>query len=157
MYEVVADIDSYQKFLPWCTKSTVLSRGPGQLKANLVIFFPPIEENYTSNVTLIEPNLVRAVCSDGKVFKHLSTTWRFSPGLKKEPNSCIIDFRISFEFKSVLHSHVANLFFDQLSRQMQKALINEVARRHGPARIAPRNLLVNWAELFHKLCYPIHN
>ncbi|XP_004930445.1 coenzyme Q-binding protein COQ10 homolog A, mitochondrial isoform X2 [Bombyx mandarina] len=143
MFEVVSDVGSYNKFLPWCKKSIVLKETPGNLKADLIIGFPPINESYTSNVTLVKPHLVKAECSDGRLFHHMLTLWRFSPGLKREQQSCVVDFQITFEFRSAIHSHLSNLFFDQVARQMEGAFIKEVGRRNGPATMQPRKLLIN--------------
>ncbi|KAJ8725725.1 hypothetical protein PYW08_003908 [Mythimna loreyi] len=146
MFEVVSDVDNYCNFLPWCKKSIVLHKTPQNLKADLIIGFPPINESYTSNVTLFRPHLVKAECVDGKLFHHMLTLWRFSPGLKREKQSCVIDFQITFEFRSAFHSHLSNLFFDQVARQMEGAFIKEVGRRYGSASMQPRNLLVDTAE-----------
>lgn len=143
MFEVVSDVENYYKFLPWCKKSVILKRAPGNLKADLIIGFPPINESYTSNVTLVKPNLVKAECVDGRLFHHMLTLWRFSPGLKREQQSCVVDFQITFKFRSALHSHFSNLFFDQVARQMEGAFIKEVGKRYGQATMQPRNLLLN--------------
>ncbi|CAH0406416.1 unnamed protein product [Chilo suppressalis] len=142
MYEVVSDVENYYKFVPWCKKSVVNLKTPARLKADLIVGFPPINESYTSDVTLIKPHLVKAKCTDGRLFHHMLTLWRFSPGLKKEQQSCVVDFQITFEFKSTFHSHLSNLFFDQVARQMEGAFIREVGKRYGPATMRPRNLLL---------------
>lgn len=131
MYDVVSDVENYHKFLPFCKKSRVFSRRTNFLKAELVIGFPPLNERYISNVTLREPNLVKAECVDGRLFNYLLNYWKFSPGLKDIPQSCVIDFMVNFEFKSALHSHLANLFFDQIVKQMEHAFINEAENRYG--------------------------
>nr|CAH7750396.1 unnamed protein product [Callosobruchus chinensis] len=131
MYQVVADVKSYKLFLPFCTKSTILKKLPHELIANLEIGFPPIVENYTSRVLLDNANKVQAICNDGRLFNYLETTWRFNPGLRSNPKTCIIDFYIRFEFKSLLYSQVASMFFDRLVQQMEHAFINEAVRRYG--------------------------
>lgn len=143
MYEVVSDVENYYKFVPWCKQSIVRTKSPSNLKADLIVGFPPINESYTSNVTLVKPYLVKAECSDGRLFHHLLTLWRFSSGLKREHQSCVVDFQIAFEFRSAFHSHLSNLFFDQVARQMEGAFIKEAGRRYGPASMPPRNLLQN--------------
>ncbi|XP_023024803.1 coenzyme Q-binding protein COQ10 homolog A, mitochondrial [Leptinotarsa decemlineata] len=131
MYQVVSDVKRYKQFLPFCTKSTILMSKPNQLHANLEIGFPPIVENYTSKVFLDEPNSVKAICTDGRLFNYLETTWKFSSGLQSNPRTCIIDFYIQFEFKSAIYSHVASMFFERLVQQMEKAFIDEVRKRYG--------------------------
>ncbi|XP_066248243.1 coenzyme Q-binding protein COQ10 homolog B, mitochondrial [Euwallacea similis] len=133
MYDVVADIKHYKQFLPFCTRSTILdhNKTTNILHANLEIGFPPIIENYTSKVTLVRPRLVKAQCTDGRLFNYLETTWKFASGLKTVPNSCIIDFYIKFEFKSLLHSQISIMFFERLVKQMETAFIEEAKRRYG--------------------------
>ncbi|CAH1154182.1 unnamed protein product [Phaedon cochleariae] len=140
MYRVVADVKRYKQFLPFCTKSTILKRSPTELHANLEIGFPPIVENYTSTVLLDRPNIVQAICRDGRLFNYLETTWRFSPGLQSNSKTCIIDFYIRFEFKSALYSSVASIFFDRLVKEMESAFIKEASRRYGEASISVHEL-----------------
>lgn len=131
IYTVVADVENYKKFVPFCKKSDVIYRKENFIKANLVIGFPPLTESYTSEVSMIPSRLVKADCSDGTLFNHLKTLWIFSPGLKNNPNTCVIDFSLSFEFKSVIHSHMSNLFFNEIVRQMENAFLQEAERRNG--------------------------
>ena len=131
MFNVVADVEHYKNFVPFCKKSDILSRSKEHLRASLVIGFPPINESYTSKVTMIRPHLVKAECTDGRLFNHLNTLWMFSPGLKNNAQTCVIDFSLSFEFKSILHSHLSNLFFKEIVRQMENAFIQEAQKRYG--------------------------
>ncbi|EDW01987.1 coenzyme Q-binding protein COQ10, mitochondrial isoform X2 [Drosophila grimshawi] len=139
MYRVVSDVSNYYKFVPYVKKSHVhsvdTSGGGNGFKADLIVGFPPLNEAYTSRVTLEPPGLVRSECHDGRLFNYLLNEWRFSPGLKDIPNSCVLDFRVAFEFKSLLHSNIANLFFDLICDQMENAFILEVERRSGPPSI----------------------
>ncbi|XP_001120956.3 coenzyme Q-binding protein COQ10 homolog B, mitochondrial [Apis florea] len=131
IYSVVADVQNYKEFVPFCKKSDVIFKSDDMLKANLVIGFPPINESYTSIVTTMRPHLVKAECSDGRLFNHLNTLWLFSPGLKNNAQTCVIDFSLSFEFKSIIYSHLSNLFFNEIVRQMENAFIDEAKRRYG--------------------------
>lgn len=131
MFNVVSDVQNYNKFVPFCKKSHVYDERPDHLTADLVIGFPPLNESYTSHVTLKRPTLVKSECVDGKMFHLLITYWRFSPGLKDISQSCVIDFSLAFEFKSALHSQLANFFFDQLVKQMESAFISEARHRYG--------------------------
>lgn len=135
MFTIVADVENYYKFVPFCKKSMVYQKKEGFLKADLVIGFPPLSEKYTSSVTLVKPNLVKAECHDGRLFSYLLNHWRFSPGVKDIPQSCVIDFGVAFEFKSLIHSQLANFFFDQLVIQMEKAFIDEAEERFGKPAI----------------------
>lgn len=133
MYKVVSDVDNYHKFVPYCRKSVVTLKQDNRLSANLVVGFQPfLNLSYTSHVTLIEPFLVTAICKDVKIFEHLRTVWKFNPTQSNDQNACLIDFAVSFAFKSRSHSTISKLFLDSIVRDNVKAFIDRAEAKYGP-------------------------
>nr|XP_046187658.1 coenzyme Q-binding protein COQ10 homolog, mitochondrial-like isoform X2 [Oncorhynchus gorbuscha] len=82
MYSVVASVDQYQHFVPWCKKSRVVKGKNGDVRAHLEIGFPPIVERYTSEVTVVPNHHVRCVQTAPS-----SATWRRYGGLPLLPRT----------------------------------------------------------------------
>ncbi|NXJ96907.1 CQ10B protein, partial [Corythaixoides concolor] len=131
MYALVADVGQYRLFVPWCSRSAVLSRRGPVLQAELEVGFPPLLESYISEVFL-GSRQIRAVSQDCRLFRHLETLWRFGPGLPGRTDTCSLDFSVSFEFRSVLHSRLAGLFLDEVAKQMVSAFESRAQALFGP-------------------------
>ncbi|KAI0299106.1 dehydrase and lipid transport-domain-containing protein [Multifurca ochricompacta] len=86
LYAVVSDVGAYASFVPFCTHSHVLRtlvepnvKGE-EMEAELTVAFLAFTERYTSRVTCIPFESVRAVAvSSTPLFKTLETTWKFQP------------------------------------------------------------------------------
>ncbi|XP_062841087.1 coenzyme Q-binding protein COQ10 homolog, mitochondrial [Trichomycterus rosablanca] len=131
IYNIVASVDQYQYFVPWCKKSKVMKGMNGDVQAQLEIGFPPFSERYISEVTVIPNHQVRAVCTNGSLFSHLETLWQFTPGPENQCDSCNVEFYVSFEFKSLLHSQLATVFFDEVVKQMVNAFEMRAAKLYS--------------------------
>uniref|UniRef100_A0A8C6SPT7 Si:ch73-141c7.1 n=1 Tax=Neogobius melanostomus TaxID=47308 RepID=A0A8C6SPT7_9GOBI len=133
MYDIVADVDRYSHFIPWCKKSRMMKSRNGEARAELEIGFPPLLERYVSELTYVPNHQVRAVCREGTLFRHLETVWSFSPG--PAPNSCNVELHVSFEFKSLFHSHLAGVLFEEAAKEMIAAFESRAATlyRNRPA------------------------
>ena len=75
MYKLVADVESYPNFLPWCAGSRVLERDTAGLVAEIDMAFGGIHKTFTTRNTLnsasMDMHLVRGP------FSHLEGSWRF--------------------------------------------------------------------------------
>ncbi|CAG8781396.1 23135_t:CDS:2 [Cetraspora pellucida] len=120
LYDVVSNVDDYHLFIPFCTNSEVLKtqyidRRTKILTAALCVGFQGFSETYVSEVTCERPHLVQAIASSDALFKHLTTTWTFTPYEEFPLTHCNLNFSLEFEFASSLHAQVANVFFGQVN------------------------------------------
>lgn len=77
MYDLVADIESYPRFLPWCAGSRILRREATMLEAEIEMAFGGIRKTFTTRNTLSPGSMdIRLVRGP---FSRLEGGWRFQP------------------------------------------------------------------------------
>ncbi|MGL4325630.1 MAG: type II toxin-antitoxin system RatA family toxin [Beijerinckiaceae bacterium] len=122
MFALVADVEKYPQFLPFCSALTVRRRtedGEGRpvIVADMTVGYKSINERFTSRVTLDEPAMKILVEYIDGPFRFLENRWTFLP----DPDGCVIDFYISYEFKSRILAAVAGAVFDRIFRMFTHA------------------------------------
>lgn len=117
MFDLVADIESYPEFLPWCVGARIRKRQGNLIVADLVIGFKMFRERFTSEVTLNEADCRIDVRYTQGPFKYLNNHWIF----ENHPEGCAIDFYVDFEFKSRLLQRVIQTLFHEAVRRMVAA------------------------------------
>lgn len=114
LFDMVADVESYPKFLPWCEAVRIKRREEKLLVADLVVGFKLIREAFTSHVDLDRHNLRIGVEYLDGPFRYLKNYWIF----KEHEGGCLIDFHVDFEFRSKLLKTIMEPIFHEAVRLM---------------------------------------
>ena len=127
MFNLVADIDNYHLFLPWCNSSKIIEKTNSNddtehLIADLEIGYKNLIYTYRSNVLLNHKNLSIDVTFVHGPFKHLDNEWNFN---ELNNNKCEIDFSIDFE----LNIRVFNLLITRFFKQAFNKMVNSFEKR----------------------------
>jgi coenzyme Q-binding protein COQ10 len=117
MFDLVADIEKYPEFLPWCIACRVRERDGDIIWGDLVAGFKVFRESFTSKVTLDRPDLIHVEYIDGP-FRYLNNHWKFLPG---NDGGSVIDFYIDFEFHSRFLQKAAGAVFNEAVKRMVQA------------------------------------
>jgi coenzyme Q-binding protein COQ10 len=121
MFDIVADVERYPEFVPWCDALRILKRereGDDEiLIAETIVGFKGMQERYTSRVRLDRLSHRSNIVQTEGVFKKMETHWRFTPMGER----CKLEFSIMFEFKSRLLSAVAGKAFGIVVERMAQA------------------------------------
>ncbi|MBK1663703.1 ubiquinone-binding protein [Rhodospirillum rubrum] len=131
MYDLVADIESYPRFLPWCLASRIKKREGDVVWADLVIGFKMVRERFTSRVELDPKHKISVTYAEGP-FKYLNNHWVFDPG---ENGGVMIDFYVDFEFKSPLLQKIIGALFSEAVRLMVSSFERRAEQLYGPKRL----------------------
>ncbi|KAI3522150.1 hypothetical protein L1887_11630 [Cichorium endivia] len=137
MYAVVAAIDMYQDFLPWCRRSDIVKRhSDGSIDAELEIGFKFLVESYVSHVKMVKPKMIKTTSSKSNLFHHLINVWEFNPG--PVPGTCNLHFLVDFKFQSPLYSQVASMFFKEVASRLVGSFRDRCRLIYGPGVPLPK-------------------
>ncbi len=140
LFDLVADVEKYPEFLPWCIGARIRERKPDAITADLVIGFKVYRERFTSHVVLNRPGRINVTYSEGP-FRYLKNEWKFE---RSPEGGCVIDFYVDFEFKSKMLQRLIEMLFSEAVRRMVAAFEARARVLYGPgvpgvqARVLPR-------------------
>lgn len=131
MYAVVADVEHYPEFLPWCVALRVRSRerdgNANVLIADMTVSYHGVREHYVSRVRL-DPiaRTIEAMHIEGP-FERLTNRWRFEPMARGSR----IHFFIEFAFRNWFLSALAGLAFERTVMRMADAFVERARSLYG--------------------------
>lgn len=123
MYALVADIEKYPEFLPWCIASRIRERKENLVIADLVIGYKIFKETFTSQVYLNPYAQIDVKYSQGP-FRYLNNHWKFKD-LKE--GGCEVDFYVDFAFNNHFMQSAIELFFNEAVRIMIRSFESRAA------------------------------
>ena len=134
MFKLVADVESYPKFLPLCEELKLKRRerrdGKEVLIATMVVGYKLIRESFTTEVILDSDARTIVVHYLDGPFSYLENRWTFRPLTSK---SCEIDFYIAYSFRSRLLERLMGGLFDKAVRHYTTAFEERADAIYGEA------------------------
>lgn len=121
MFDLVADVDKYPAFMPWCGGAEVLTRDEQGMTASVTIAFAGLRQTFTTRNTHDYPQRIDLELVDGP-FSMLAGHWQFLP-LGDE--GCKVLFTMEYAFSSrtlealvgPVFNRVASSFIDSFTRR----------------------------------------
>jgi coenzyme Q-binding protein COQ10 len=128
MYNLVADVERYPEFLPWCAAARVRSMTPKGdeqvMEADLVISFKVFRERFGSRVTLWpDASKIDTEYLDGP-FKYMTSSWEFTD---REDGGCDAKFFVDFEFKNAILQGIIGIVFNEAMHRVVRAFEQRAA------------------------------
>ncbi|AKJ68199.1 cyclase [Pandoraea thiooxydans] len=123
MFDLVTNVADYPNFLPWCGGVEIRHQDETSMEASIRIAFKGLHQQFTTRNRHDRPTAIDMEFVDGP-FKKFSGAWRFTP---LRENACKIEFRLHYEFSSLLlekvigpvFSHIANTFVDSFVKRAE--------------------------------------
>ena len=142
MFDLVAGVDRYPQFLPWCAESRILARREDGLDASLQLRFKGIKQSFSTRNFHQVPHRIRIELLDGP-FERLEGAWQFEPlGVNAldtvdtrsdDEKGTKVSLVFDYQMKSGLLAKLFSLVFDIVAAQMMDAFLARAEQCYGGA------------------------
>ena len=135
MFALVADVESYPRFVPLCQSLVVRGRKPQAngteiVVADMTVAYKVFRETFTSRVVLDPAKLqIDVTYLDGPI-RHLENRWHFRP---IDATHSEVVFYISYEFQNRALAAIMGAVFEQAFRRFAEAFEARADEVYGRA------------------------
>jgi coenzyme Q-binding protein COQ10 len=126
LFDLVADVGSYQEFLPWVAATRIRESSEDAMVADLVVGFKALKETFTSKVHKRRPHEIEIDYVEGPL-KFLHNSWKF----RAVEGGTEVDFCVDFAFKNRIFEAIAGQMFDRALRRMIGAFEERAAELYA--------------------------
>ena len=128
MYALVADVDAYPQFLPWCSGTEVKKLEPNRAAATLHVNYHGLRLHFTTENEMEPGALIDMKLMNGP-FKHLDGYWRF---VSLSEQACKIEFQLRYELSGKLVDRIAGPVFSHIADTLVEVFVKRAAVLYGP-------------------------
>jgi len=127
MYALVADLESYPQFLPWCSDARILSQDADRVEAMIEMSKGGIRKSFTTRNRLQPGKMIEMRLREGP-FRRLEGYWRFDP-LGDDGSKVSLD--LEFEFATRMLELVIGPVFNQIVESLVDAFHQRAVAVYG--------------------------
>lgn len=117
MFDLVAKMEDYPKFLPWCAAAEVLSREDNRICGRMEVARVGIHQAFTTCNRMVTGERIELTLVDGP-FRRLQGAWTFRP-LRRD--ACKVELALDFEFSGKLIDKAFGRVFNQIANTLVDA------------------------------------
>lgn len=125
MFNLVADIDNYQNFLPWCSKSSSFNDENNHVVGSIDIDYLKIKTHFITKNINNAPYKIDMNFVDGP-FSDLHGFWLFTP---LGENGCKIEFNLNYKFSNLIIEKIIGPVFNFITKNIIDCFIKEAHAR----------------------------
>lgn len=127
MYSLAEDVESYPKFLPWCSGVKVHSRDSDEVVATLDLQRGAMRKSFTTRNPLVPGESIGLTLEDGP-FRHLLGGWTFK---QLGDSGCKVSFELEFEFSNPVSDLLFASFFEETCDSLVDKFTDRAAEVYG--------------------------
>ena len=123
MYRLVADIETYPEFLPWCGGAKILSKDNDELRASIKIAYKGVNKSFTTINREVEGERIEMSLVEGP-FTKLHGVWEFA---ELDSDASKVSLNLEFEFSNRLVAMTGGKVFSSIA----DTLVDAFCQRAG--------------------------
>lgn len=127
MFDLVADVESYKDFLPWCSNSRRVSSGDNEMCGWIEVSRLGITQDFSTCNELFPPTRMTLTLNEGP-FKRLQGEWQF---LVLREDACKVTLIMEFEFSGKLINAAFGKVFHQVANSLVESFVKRAAEVYG--------------------------
>jgi len=127
MYALVADVESYPQFLPWCDRAVVSVHEPGRTVATLHINFRGLKKEFTTE-NFNRPGARIDMTLMSGPFRRLEGSWAFTA---LSENACKVELSLRYQFSSKLIQKISGTTFQDIMDTFVDAFVRRADEKFG--------------------------
>jgi ribosome-associated toxin RatA of RatAB toxin-antitoxin module len=123
MFDLVADLERYPEFLPWCAAARLIERDARHLRGSLTMAQGPLQGSFTTRNQLDYPRSMSLELEEGP-FSDLQGEWQFEA---LGEGGCRISLEMRFAFASRVKDALLGVIFEQSCNRLVDAFVQRAA------------------------------
>lgn len=127
MFELVDRVEDYPRFLPWCSKSEIISRNQAEVDATLEIVWSGIHKSFTTRNFLHPHDHIEITLIKGP-FRHLEGRWTFK---QLGDQGCKVNMELEFELAGGVFDIVFQPIFNKIANSLVDAFCKRAVEVYG--------------------------
>lgn len=127
MFDLVANMEAYPQFLPWCVAAEILSRENNRMCGRMEVARVGIHQAFTTCNSFTPGERMELDLVDGP-FRKLQGVWKFLP-LRED--ACKVELELDFEFSGKLIDKAFGAVFSQIANTLVDAFCKRAEEVYG--------------------------
>lgn len=127
MYGLVADVERYGEFLPWCGGARILAQAGDTLTASVAIAYRGVHKSFTTRNRLEPGRCMEMQLVDGP-FRRLHGYWRFDP---LDAEACKVSLELDFDFSNRILGMMIGPVFESIANSLVDSFRSRAEALYG--------------------------
>lgn len=123
MFDLVADVEKYPQFMPWCGGANVSAQDEHGMQASITISLAGIKQTFTTSNKHLYPSCIELELVDGP-FSALTGKWEF---IALSEDACKVLFTLNYQFSNrtletlvgPVFNRITSSFIDSFTQRAQ--------------------------------------